>query len=86
MIQKQVGLRIKELRLKLGVSQEKFALLVGLDRTYICSVEQGKRNISIVNLEKIWRGLKISPKDFFDSDRFEVKNDYNAAREKSYYN
>lgn len=70
MIQKQVGLRIKELRNALGQSQEKFALEIGIDRTYLASIEQGKRNVSIVNLDKIWKGLKISPKDFFDSDLF----------------
>lgn len=70
MIQKQVGLRIRELRNALGQSQEKFALEIGIDRTYLASIEQGKRNVSIVNLDKIWKGLKISPKDFFDSDLF----------------
>lgn len=73
MIRKQVGLRLKELRTQSGLSQEKFGLEVGLDRTYIASIEQGKRNVSILNLEKIWKGLKITPKDFFDSSCFEVK-------------
>lgn len=70
MIRKQVGLRLKELRSKLGFSQEKFALEIGLDRTYISSIEQGKRNVSIQNLEKIWKGLNTTPRDFFDSDLF----------------
>ena len=47
MIRYQVGQRIKELRLSAGMSQERFALEVGLDRTYIASVEHGRRNISI---------------------------------------
>ena len=67
MIRKQVGLRIKELRKLYGLSQEKFALEVSLDRTYIASVESGKRNISIVNLEKIWRFFGLLPSEFFDS-------------------
>lgn len=46
-----VGKRVKELRNKLGVSQEELADLAGLDRTYITSVESGRRNISIVNIE-----------------------------------
>ena len=70
MIRKQVGLRLKELRTKLGISQEKFGLEIGLDRTYISSVEKGKRNVSILNLEKIWKGLNTTPKDFFNSDIF----------------
>lgn len=70
MIRKQVGLRLKELRIQSGLSQEKFGLEVGLDRTYIASIERGKRNVSILNLEKIWKGLKVTPKEFFDSDLF----------------
>ncbi len=61
-----VGKRVKELRNKLGVSQEELADLAGLDRTYITSVECGKRNISIVNIEKLATALKVSLKEFFD--------------------
>lgn len=65
MITKKIGNRIKELRLKLGLSQEKFALKIEMDRTYFASVENGKRNISIVNLEKIIGGLEVSFCEFF---------------------
>lgn len=65
MIQQQLGAHIKELRTSLGLSQEKFALKIGMDRTYFASVESGKRNISIKNLEKIVNGLNISFTDFF---------------------
>ena len=44
-----VGKRVKELRNKLGMSQEELADFAGLDRTYITSVERGRRNISIIN-------------------------------------
>ena len=70
MIRKQVGLRLKELRSRTGLSQEKFALEVGLDRTYINGVELGKRNVSIVNLHKICVGLGVTEKEFFDSEVF----------------
>ena len=70
MIRKQVGQRIKELRMQAGLSQEKFALEAGLDRTYLASVEAGKRNISIVNLSKIWKALSITPLTFFSSEIF----------------
>lgn len=65
MIQKRIGKRIKELRSATGLSQEKFALKIGMDRTYFASVENGKRNISIVNLEKIIVGLNIPFDEFF---------------------
>ena len=58
-IQKNFGLCIRTLRNSLGLSQEKFALLIGMDRTYYASVESGKRNISIANIEKIALGLGV---------------------------
>ena len=65
MIAKQLGDRIKELRKETGLSQEKFALKIDMDRTYFASVELGKRNISIVNIEKIANGLDVSLSEFF---------------------
>lgn len=60
MIQEKLGKRIKELRVKKGLSQEKFALQISMDRTYLASVESGKRNVSINNIEKIANGLGIT--------------------------
>ncbi len=65
MIRQKVGNRIRELRTAAGLSQEKLALAAGLDRTYIASVEKGKRNISIVNLEKIVTALDCTFAEFF---------------------
>lgn len=64
MIKEKIGSKIKELRLKNKLSQEKLALLSNLDRTYIASVENGKRNISIVNLEKIIIALDTTLENF----------------------
>ena len=50
MITKDFGQRVKELRNQTGLSQEKFALKIGMDRTYFASVEVGKRNIAICNI------------------------------------
>ena len=63
MIRKKLGQRIKEKQL--GLSQEKFALSINMDRTYFASVEKGKRNISILNIEKIAKGLNISLSELF---------------------
>lgn len=65
MIQEWFGNRCRELRSQLGLSQEKFALKIGIDRTYYASVEAGKRNISLENIEKIIKGFGISFHDFF---------------------
>ena len=67
MIKQKVGARIRELRNDRGLSQEKLALAAGLDRTYIASVENGKRNISIVNLEKIIAALNSTFSMFFEN-------------------
>lgn len=57
MITVDLGNRIRELRQKTGLIQEKFALEIGMDRTYFASVEAGKRNIAIINIKKIDDGL-----------------------------
>lgn len=65
-IQETFGQRIQLLRKQYGLSQEKFALLIDMDRTYYASVEAGKRNISIVNIKKIADGFGISMSELFD--------------------
>ncbi|MEY8321897.1 helix-turn-helix transcriptional regulator [Lachnospiraceae bacterium 46-61] len=65
MITERIGTRIRELRKNTGLSQEKFAAKIGMDRTYFASVELGKRNISIINLEKIANGLNITLSEMF---------------------
>ena len=69
-IQVRVGLRIKELRGELSMSQEQFTYGIGMARTYFAEVETEKRNVSIKNLERIVEGLGVSFKDFFDSIYF----------------
>jgi len=54
-----VGQKIREVRQNLGLSQEKFALVCKLDRTYISDVERGERNISLLNLRKIAKALQV---------------------------
>jgi transcriptional regulator with XRE-family HTH domain len=55
-----LGEIIREKRKTLGYSQEGFADLVGLHRTYIGLVERGEKNISFINLRKIAEKLNIS--------------------------
>ena len=62
-----LGKCIKTFRQKTGLSQEKFALKIGMDRTYYASVESGKRNISIINIKKIADGFGISLSDLFSA-------------------
>lgn len=66
----RVGMRIKELRNNLKLSQEQLGFKAELDRTYITSVEAGKRNISVVALEKIIIALHSDYSGFFNSEKF----------------
>ena len=50
---------VRNERRALGLSQEKLALDCGLDRTYISSVERGKRNVSLINIHKLADALGI---------------------------
>lgn len=66
MITEDVGNRIRYLRKQRGISQEKLALIAGIDRTYLAGIESGKKNATIISLEKIINALGVSMKDFFD--------------------
>lgn len=64
-IRLRFGKAIRQRRHKLGVSQEAFADLCGMDRTYMGGIERGERNVALVNIEKIARALKISLSELF---------------------
>lgn len=61
----KIGKRIKELRLQKKLSQEQLALKAEIDRTYMTSVENGKRNVSIILIDKIIRALDTTFEEFF---------------------
>lgn len=65
MIQAAFGRRVQKLRKEHGISQEKFSLAIDMDRTYLASVEAGKRNISLRNIEKIANGFGIPISELF---------------------
>lgn len=69
-IRLRVGARIKELRNNLKISQEQLSFKADLDRTYINSVEAGRRNISVVALEKIIKALGTDVTSFFNDESF----------------
>ncbi|QQT32868.1 helix-turn-helix transcriptional regulator [Sphingobacterium multivorum] len=67
-IRMKVGLRIKELRKSLGLTQESLAFKADMDKTYLNEVENGKRNVSVVNLEKIILALGTTFALFFQEN------------------
>lgn len=59
------GKALRQRRNKLGVSQEAFADMCELDRTYIGGIERGERNVALVNIEKLAKTLRISISELF---------------------
>lgn len=56
----QFGMRCKELRSETGLSQENFAHLIEMDRSYYASIEVGRRNVTLMNMKKIADGLGVT--------------------------
>lgn len=65
------GQAVRKIRLSKDISQEKFADMCDLHRTYISDVELGKRNVSLENIGKMANALGISISELFQ----EVGND-----------
>jgi transcriptional regulator with XRE-family HTH domain len=59
------GKVVRKRRSELGVSQEEFADRCGMDRTYIGGIERGERNVSLLNINRIARALKLSLFELF---------------------
>jgi transcriptional regulator with XRE-family HTH domain len=65
----QFGKAVRRHRKKRGWSQEKLAEFAGLHWTYIGRIERGKQNISLANVGKIARALKVSVEKLFKGIR-----------------
>lgn len=61
--QRELGQRIRERRVEFNWSQEDLAEHANLHRTYIGAVERGEKNISLINILKIARALKLDPSE-----------------------
>jgi transcriptional regulator with XRE-family HTH domain len=64
-IRVRFGKAVRRKRQELGVSQEAFADMCELDRTYIGGIERGERNVALVNIEKIAKTLRLSIAQLF---------------------
>lgn len=58
-IRQQFAAAVRLRRHNLGLSQEKFGEVCGLHRTYVGAIERGERNVSLVNIGKIAKALKV---------------------------
>ncbi len=59
------GKRVRQLRLKKKLSQERLADLAGLHVTFVGAIERGKRNLSLVTIVKLAKALKVKPGELF---------------------
>ena len=64
-LMQEIGVRIKMLRENSNLSQRRFAMMIGMNRTYLSGVKNGLRNISITILQKVANGLGVSLDDLF---------------------
>jgi transcriptional regulator with XRE-family HTH domain len=63
------GKRLRHLRLQRGLSQEKLAELANLHRNYVGTIERGQQNLSLLNIVKLARALKVSPAKLIEGIR-----------------
>lgn len=64
-----LGVTMRHLRKRLGYSQEALAEKAGLHRTYVGAVERGERNVSLENILRIARALKVTPSQLLEGIR-----------------
>ena len=62
-LQRAVGRSLRRYRLERGPSQEDFADLVGVHRTYMGGLERGERNLTLRSLERIAGRIDVNPRD-----------------------
>lgn len=60
-LQKAVGANLRAYRLERGLSQEKFADVLGVHRTYMGGLERGERNLTLRSVERIAGRLQVDP-------------------------
>ena len=65
-IRAQFGQRVRELRAAANLTQEKLAFRSELDRSYVGQIERGEVNVSIDNIGKLARGLRVAAKALFE--------------------
>ena len=59
-VTERFGMRIKELRVQQGISQEELGFRCHLSKNYISDVERGTRNVSLKAIDQFAKGLGIT--------------------------
>ncbi len=64
-IRERFGFAVKDRREALGLTQEAFAELAGIHRTYLSDIERGTRNVSLINIERVALALSLNVSELF---------------------
>jgi len=67
------GLRLRQLRMERGLTQEQLGHECGLHRTYVGQIERAEKNITLKNIEKIAKHLDINITELLDFSKIKVK-------------
>lgn len=59
----RLGKAVKAHRLRTGLSQDKFADTIGMHRAYFSAIERGERNVTLVTMNRVARGLGVKLAD-----------------------
>lgn len=65
-IKEKFGQKVKQLREQKGFSMEYLANISDIDRTYISDIEKGKRNVSLLIIEKLSLALQVTIQELFN--------------------
>jgi transcriptional regulator with XRE-family HTH domain len=68
-LQRIVGRNLRSYRKARGLSQEAFAEVLGVHRTYMGGVERGERNLTLKSLERIAERIELEPLSLLDDNR-----------------
>jgi transcriptional regulator with XRE-family HTH domain len=67
-LQSAVGRNLRAYRKARGLSQEAFADVIGVHRTYMGGIERGERNLTLQSLEKIASRIDVEPLSLLSPD------------------
>ena len=67
------GLRLRQLSMARGLTQEQLGHECGLHRTYVGQIERAEKNITLKNIEKIAKHLDINITELLDFSKIKVK-------------
>lgn len=67
-LQRTVGRNLRAHREARGLSQERFAELLGVHRTYMGGIERGERNLTLKSLERIAGRIRVDPLELLDGE------------------